>query len=433
MAAHRNLLVAVTTRIAVGAFVLALGFAVFTALFTTRPRIEPADNGPEPPRVPVIEVEPVVVHRQRTGFGVARAMDTADVPVRVTATVIEIPPGIEAGAWIGRGDLLARLDASDFERQVEIFTETIQDIDAQLDRLEIEEASWNRRAELANEQVELARVDYERVKSALTRRAAKEREVDQVRQALIAAIRDQVAVEEEQTKIAPRRASLQALRASQDASLRLASQNVERCTISSPLDGYLEVVDVEVGENLQAGQRIARVVNTQLVEVPVRLPAGARRDIAVGDPVELRGTGSAPRTWHATVSRLSPADDDQTRTMTVYVEISADDLEPPAPGMFLEGRVESSRSATRVVVPRRALQGGRIMVIEDGRVRRREVEVDFHVEADLPGFGLIDRQWTVLSDGLPAGTLVVVNGAGTMSDGTLATPVVSSAAAADAR
>ena len=41
-------------------------------------------------------------------------------PARVTATVIEKPAQIVAGAWVETGQLLVRLDESDFLRQDEI-------------------------------------------------------------------------------------------------------------------------------------------------------------------------------------------------------------------------------------------------------------------------------------------------------------------------
>lgn len=130
------------------------------------------------------------------------------MPARVTATVAEIPGHILEGERVHRGELLAQLDDSDFVRQVEIAEQNIADLNAQLERLEAERESWTERLRLAEEAVELVVADFQRIESAFREGVAKQREVDQARQALINATRDQVAAREEVRKLGPRETSL---------------------------------------------------------------------------------------------------------------------------------------------------------------------------------------------------------------------------------
>ncbi|MHC5114215.1 MAG: efflux RND transporter periplasmic adaptor subunit, partial [Planctomycetota bacterium] len=296
---------------------------------------------------------------------------------------------------------------------------------AQLRRIEIQLRSWTERVRLATEQVALGKAEYDRVYAAFERGVAKQREVDTAKQSWIAMIRDETAAREELDGLKPRKSALEAQRLGQESQLRLARQNVERCRITSPIPGVLQRVDVEVGESLAPGQQVARVVDLRRIEVALRLPSSARVSIGLDDDVELRATGSADRHWTMRVTRIAPEDDASTRTMGVFVEVEQDPARRGAivPGQFVRGLVTASVPATRWVVPRRALAGERILLVEDGRIVSRPVDVAFHVENEFPTLGLPDRQWVVLGAPLPDGALVVVNGARALRDGMPVVPV----------
>jgi RND family efflux transporter MFP subunit len=427
MAANPNKLVSVPFRIVVCAALLTCAGLIALLLVKTKPVAAPSAAGGAAPRIVVMQAQPVMVRRQWEGFGTALPMDAANIPARVTATVIERPEHIRPGQSVTRGQLIVELDNSDFLRQVEIAAQSIEDIDAQLLRLGVEEEGWKRRAELAAEDVRLARSDYERVKQALANDAARQRELDQAKQALNTAERSEVAAREELDKVPPRRASLKAQRLAEQAAHRLASQSVERSRIVSPLDGILQAVDVEEGENISGGQRVARVVSINRVEVPLLLPASARAHVQAGDDALLTGSGSAMQAWSAQVTRIAPEDDQATRTMRVFVEVRQDPVADVvlAPGKFVQGIVTSAKLEERWVVPRRALEGDRVMLIEDGRVTSRTVEVDFPVQAEVPELGLPDRQWVALRQPLKPDALVVVDAARTLAEGSAAVPVLS--------
>lgn len=425
MSAKRNILVPAATQAVVAIGLLGAALGVFVALASTRPPPAKSHDPAELRRVEVMEARPVPVRRQWQGFGTAVARDEADVPAEVLAVVLEVPAGVVEGAAVREGDLLARLDAADFELQEQMSAQRIAEIDAQLVQLALEEESWRRRVNLVAEEVRLAEADFARVQDALRKQAARQRELDQSREKLVAAIRAEVATREQFDKVAPRRAQLQALRLEQDAALRMAQKNVARCTVRSPLTGFLAAVDVETGESVAPGKRVARVVSVARLDVPLRLPAGARPTVAVGDEAVLEARGATAQAWHGHVRRIGPADDEGTRTMTVYVEIEQDPAAPGwlAPGRFVQGSVISQHAELRTVVPRRSLLGDRLLVVEDGRVRSRTVNVDFHVQGVFGELGVAAEQWAVLASPLAQGAKVVVNATRTLPDGLRVEPV----------
>lgn len=429
MALNRTKLLAVTTRSMVGLLVLLFAVALSSYMFQTRPgpAITSATNHAR--RVLVLTAQPVPVQRQWRGFGTANAMNSANVPARVTATVVEVPERILAGAHIDIGQVLARLDASDFTRQVEIATEAVAGIAALLEQLDIERQTLAQRHALETEDVQLAQDELHRVKKLFEQHAANQRDTDQAQRGVLAARRTLSLTDQAIQIVEPRRRQLETQLAAQLSNLRLAKQNLERCTIMSPLDGVVQSVDVELGENVVSGQRVVRVVNLNRIEVALRLPAAARSEVGTGNAVNLESTNSPERKWSSQIARIAPENDQDTRTFAVYVEVNQSTPVDGtsvmlAPGNFVVGTVVVGQMSQRYVVPKRSFQGSWVLLVEDGRLVSREVQVDYLVEQSFPRFGLPDLHWAVLGSTLASGDLVVVDPYSSLADGQIVEPVL---------
>ncbi len=402
---------------------VAVGVGGFVYLVETAPHPGVVDPKEAALAVPVFEVRPVEVARQWRGYGTAEPVDSADVPARVSATVERIADDADPGARVDSGQPLVWLDDSDFVQQVTIAEQRLAEIDAALDQLDTEEASLKQRLELEEEDVSLAQAELDRLETLENRGVANQQDLDDGRRMINTAKRSRLATREALDSTGPRRRSLLAQQASLRASIEIARLNQQRCTITSPLGGVLQSVDVEVGEALAAGQRVARVVAPSPVEVPIRLPASAQSTVNVGDPVTLRATaggtgGGGGPTWTTTVARIAPEEDPQTRTIIVYAVVADEPDRPaPTPGAFLEATIASGDAADRLAVPRRAKRGGRVQVIRDGVAQSVEVDTDYDVGRTFPQTGLPDDQWSVLTGGLNPGDLVVVNAGSLIADG----------------
>lgn len=412
----RNVVVMVLSRVLVSAALIAVALGVAGWLVSTKPEAAESDRANQLRRVTVVDVLEAPVGRRVRGYATARALESADVPARVGATIIELGAKYREGECVSAGDVLVRLDESDFRRQLEMATQAIDAIDAQIAMLAVDEKMVAETLRLAELDASIVKADVARAEEALRDGAAKEREVDRVRQAAIVADRAVVASREASQKIAPRRASLAADRARQEASRQLAKDSLERCSIRSPLDGVLQSADKELGEMASVGMVIARVVNPAKIEVPTLLPASARPLVGVGNLVILTPDRDDAKSIEAKVMRISPEDDPSTRTFTVYAELNG--AESIAPGTFLEVAVVSPSSESRSVLPRRAVSDGRIMVVLDGRVRITPIEVEYALTGLQPQTGLPDSEWIVLRESLPHGTRVVLDASRQIPDGT---------------
>lgn len=429
MSKKRYVILSVITRVIVCIVLLGIGVGLFALLFHTRPMPDRVDEDVLRPQVAVIQMQTVPVRRQFTGFGTAQAFRAVNVPAQVRGVIEDIPERIVAGNPVTRGELLAQLDASDFERELEIRTQQLEDIETQLRRLDVELRSALRRLELAQQEVELAQADLDRVLRAQETAGATQREVDQQRQLLAARQREEVAAVETIETIEPRQAQLNALRSSAVASVRLAERNLQRTTITSPIDGVLQTVNVDLGEGVAIDQTVARVVDLRRIDIPIRLPSSARPYLAVGNEVALRPGSNSNAQWQARIARIAPEDDDASRTVTVYVELYQEPTAPGgqpmlSPGQFVRAEVSSMQIEQRQVIPRRALFADRVRLIDDGVVRSRRVEVAFQIRSTMEQFQIADDHWLVLEQPLPEGSLIVLDAARRIADGTLVRPVI---------
>ena len=402
-------------------FLLACGLLSAIWLFSTSP-VPPSSVRPDIKRtVDVVEVGMVPVLRPWVGYGVSKAAISIDVSAEVSSIVSELPSQAQAGSAVARGQLIAKFDAGDFRRQYEIAERALQEISTRREQLKIDEANASRLVALGEEDVQIVRDELDRIKVARDSGAANPREVDLVRQRLV----------QSETALTGARARLQGIpitrqlldnqEASQVASRDLALRNVERCTITSAIDGVLESVDIELGERVAPGQRIARIVNLDQIDVEVRLPSSARSSVSVGNQVTLVSQGAQERSWSGLITRISPVDDPGSRTMMVFVEISQATANPStsspalAPGTFLSARVASTVPSNRIILPSTAVKNDRIWVVdENNRIQTLAVDVAFPIQVESSGN---DRR-LVLETALPERSKVLIHAGVSPSIGT---------------
>ncbi|MFM7050887.1 MAG: efflux RND transporter periplasmic adaptor subunit [Planctomycetota bacterium] len=431
--AERLPVTAVVFRAAVSLVLVAAGVGVAAALVATAPDAGRNAAKAPPPRIAVLEVRALPVERFVRGYGTARALDSADVPARVTAVVDSTTERYAVGARVAKGELLVVLDARDFLEQVAMAEQAIRAIDAQVALLDAQERAASQSAELARSDRALAATDLERVEKAAAEGAAQPREVDRARQNLIAASRAAVAADDALAQVLPRRQALVAQRASESSRLELARLSAQRCRIEAPIDGVVQLADLEIGESVNPGMTVARVVDQSRIEIPVRIPASSRSLAPEGAKAVVTGRARGS-SFDAAVARVAPEDDPASRTATVFVELEQDvgSASALAPGAFVEARIAPGGTEPRIAVPRRAIRDEQVAVVEDGRVRMKRVVVDFSLTGAPAGAAVADSDWAVLSSGLDAGALVVLDGSRSLVEGQEVAPVRPAEAAAAA-
>ena len=310
--------------------------------------------------------------RARTFAGVARAGVESQLSFRVAGTVDRVP--VIVGQAVRKGQLLAQVDRTDYE-------------------LKVQEAL----AGLAQAQAALRNsdADYDRVRGLYENNNASRRELDGARANFESS--------EAQVQAAQKR-------------LEQARQQVAYCYLRAPVDGTVASVDVEVNENVSAGQKLFLLTAGADIEVEVALPEAVISDVELGQDVSVAFDALPGRRFGATVTEAGVAAVGTATTFPVTVRLADADADIRS-GMAAEVELffAGAEGATRMMVPAVSVgedrEGRYVFVLEsdaegEGVVRRREVSV-----------GELTSEGIEILSGLSEGELLVTAGVRRLSDG----------------
>jgi RND family efflux transporter MFP subunit len=323
-----------------------------------------AMNRPTPPErdvttaamlVEVIEAEKSDGYFLINTQGTARPRTETTIVAEVSGRVIEIAEPFAAGGFFKAGEVLARIDPSDYE--------------AALLQAQAELASA--RAQLADERArsDQARKDWERMHGS-----------DRQPSDLVLRL--------------PQLAGAQAAVQAAEAAVMRAERNLERTRIRLPYDGLVRTRDVDLGQYVSAGTALGRAFAVDVAEI--RLPL-SDQDLAFLDlpapghparhftPVMLSGTVAGQRGhWQGQVVRTEGVVDESTRLSYAVVQVEdpyglLGELRPVPlqMGTFVQAEVRGRSASGLIELPRSALREGDTLFLADkeDRLEIRAVQV----------------------------------------------------------
>jgi len=166
-----------------------------------------------------------------------------------------------------------------------------------------------------------------------------------------------------------------------------------RCSITSPLDGYLSSVNCINNEFIGEGST-PFVVATKSVYLEGQINEEDVGQIAPNMKAAVRLYSYANQDFKASVIQVLPTANNQRYTVTLTLDQS-----PPGlmSGMTGEMNVEAGKHENALTIPSRAVLADRVFVVKDNVVKPRTVKVGLH-----------NLQRAEILDGLTEGELVVV-------------------------
>jgi membrane fusion protein, multidrug efflux system len=320
------------------------------------------------------------------GLGTVQAFNTVTIKAMVDGPLLSVD--VREGQDVRKGDVLARIDPRTYQAA----------LDSAVAKKEQDEA------QLAN-----ARLDLARYQKLVANNYASGQQADTAK---------------------AQAAQFQALVAQDQAQIDTARAQLSYTTILAPIDGRTGIRRVDPGNIVHAIDTTGMLMITQLQPISVlftlpqqSLPAVAAAMASGPAPVlalsQETGAGSASQPLDTgTLTVL----DNQVDTTTGTIKLKA--TFPNAafrlwPGGFVRVRLLTEVRKGSVVVPPAAIQRGPrgpyVFVVGGGATARRQgVKVSYE-----------DEQASIVTDGLMAGDIVVVDGASRLSEGSKVNPVPS--------
>ncbi|MDB6145075.1 MAG: efflux transporter, family, subunit [Pseudomonas sp.] len=150
-------------------------------------------------------------------------------------------------------------------------------------------------------------------------------------------------------------------------------------TLSTPIAGELQSLDLRAGMAVSAGQTLARINGLTRVWLDTSIPETQAALVAVGAEVVATLSAFPGQTLKGKVIALLPSADNQTRTLTVRSELANPDGKL-RPGMFASVRLNSAEQAPVLLIPGEAVirTGKRTLVMlaeSEGRYSPKEVQI----------------------------------------------------------
>ncbi len=306
-----------------------------------RPYLGPLVKGVE---APTRQVQILV-----EGQGTVQPSVQIDLVPQVSGAVVWKAPQLERGGFFAAGDLLVQIDPRDYELALE------------RTRAEVAQAQFQ--YELARQEAEVARREWELLDAA-----------------------------GEPSQLVLRQPQLRAAEAAYKAAqaqLGEAQLRLDRTKLYAPFGGRVRQTTLDVGQFVNAGQAVARIYSIEKAEIVVPVPdedlaffdvpmghvevgAAGVQGAGAGRPASVAGAEAIVKGWYAghqyewrgRVVRTEGEIDPQSRMVRLVVEVDApyggiqSEREALKVGMFVDVHIVGRQVEGVRVLPRLALRAG---------------------------------------------------------------------------
>lgn len=372
-------------------------------------RAKPADPAAMPARsVSVARAQTRAIARTIGATGSLAAQEQATLSAKVAGRLERLE--VDIGSELRQGDLVAQIEPRDYELGLQEAAAALAQARAALglpiagddDRIELEQVTAVRQARAVLEE---AAKNRERVQRLSGSGIASQSEVDTVEATYtVAAARYDSALEEARGRMATV--------AQRRAEFDLARKRLADASVRAPFDGAVQARPATIGEYVAVGVPIVRLVKTARLRLQLDVPERECTRVRAGQVVQLHVEGDS-RLYTGQIARLSPALDEQTRTLRVEADVPRQGS--LRPGLFARAQIVVAEADSALTVPEKAVITfaglEKVVVVEDGRAVEKVVST-----------GHRGPDWVEIVSGLSAGETVVLNPGGLRTGQRVASP-----------
>jgi RND family efflux transporter MFP subunit len=313
---------------------------------------------------------------------------------------------IDFGSYVKAGDRLVGLDLREFKLKVEQAEAAVASAEARLGPVggppvPLEEHSEVRQAKAVMDQ---SKAEFDRAERLIKNGDISRQTYDQIK-----ALYDQASA-----KLATSVSQVWVYRANLDqarSQLSLARKQLADAVINAPISGAIKERLASKGEYVIKGRNIARIVQLDPLRLRGEVPEQYINQLRVNQPVSFSVDNMPGTEFHGILTRLSPAVDKRSRSLTVEASVRNQGLHLK-PGLFARATIATTAKSAAVMVPKRAVINtaglAKVYLLVDNQARAREVKLG-QTEGDLieilegvrPGDQIITDNLDKLQDGSP--------------------------------
>jgi RND family efflux transporter MFP subunit len=362
-----------------------------------------------PRSVRVIPAAQDIVARGSVVTGTLAAEDQVVLGFKVNGRLSEI--AVDLGSRVRQGQVIARLDPTDFRLRVQQAEAALQQARARLglsadgrdDRVDPEHTPLVRQAQAMLHE---ARRSHQRMTTLWERQLIARAELDTATATLqVAEGRYADAIEEVRNR--------QAVLAERRSDLAIARQQLSDSELKAPLDGAVRQRHVSAGEYLAAGSPVVTVVRIHPLRLQLAVPERVAAEVRVGQQVNVKVEGDRT-VYQGQVARLSPAISEEDRTLLIEAKVP-NEHGRLRPGAFAEAEIVTTTEEQAIFVPASSIVTfagiEKVMTVRDGLSVETRIKTGRRIEDRVEIIeGLKPEELVVVEPGnLVGGQPVTVN------------------------
>jgi RND family efflux transporter MFP subunit len=264
--------------------------------------------------------------------GAVQPARRADLRAEVAAVVLEVNK--ENGERVRKGDLIVRLDAT-----------AIRDALAS-----------------AEEALRASKQGFEQSERVLSR----QRTLNQQGMTSMQALEDAEV----------RRNAAQSELAAANARAVTARQQMTRTELRAPFDGVVTERKVSVGDTVQVGREIVKVIDPTSMRFEGQVSADRLGELKLGQAVSFRVNGFGDQDFLATLSRIDAAANATTRQVEVVAAFKPGATLPQVAGLYSEGQIDTGAKKALTVAESSVVREGDdayVWQVLPGQIRKKKV------------------------------------------------------------
>jgi len=285
---------------------------------------------------------------------------------------------------VAKGDIICRLDTEMLDFQIE---KTKVHLDAARKRLAVGSA-WE--LELGN-----ARQDYQHSKRL--------NEIDQFPSSEL--LKQERNLERLDRLVKTDAIDREAQVRHQELHLQELQYRKARMTIRASFSGLMTEAYAFPGNYIYAGNRIAKIISKEKI-IQLSISEEDFPGVQLQQAVVIQFLGIKGKSFHGTITSLVATANPETKRRQVYVTLDAMDDTRLVAGMTGEASITKASRGHALIVPRRAVLGNFVFLVENGTINVQTVKIGFR--------GLYRVE---ILEGLEEGDLVVVENLQDLRDG----------------
>lgn len=317
--------------------------------------------------VTVADVTLKTVNLKVDSQGVVNPRYETGLVAQVGGEVVELSEQFVRGGFVKKGQLLARIDPSDYEAAL---IEAQANLASARAALEIEQAAGH-----------VAKEEWKNVSST--------------EPSDLGLRRPQLKQEQARVKAAT-------------AAVKRAQRNLERTQVVAPFDALIAARHIGLGSYVGTGKELGMVFDTSLAEVRLPIATGQLQyleSFGVGSLVDLHGTFAGKQvTWQATIARSEGVIDEQSRMTYLVAEVESPYNNPAYEyalrfGTYVTAQVHGISLHNSAVVPQHLVRRGKVAVLDsEDKLRFKTVVVGREQNRDA-----------VVTEGLASGDRIITS------------------------